>query len=355
MNTSDIFDTIQQQHYESHPIYNSTITTSSKSDKQPFFSVIIPLYNKEPHIGRALDSILAQTCPDFEIIVIDGGSTDKGPEIVKSYANEKITLIEQNNIGVPGARNQGISISNGVIMAFLDADDAWLPNFLETILVLHKKFPKAGIYGTAFAYWCSDISIANIYSRDKGEQILECFFRDILIHDGPIFWTGSFAAPKVVLESVGFYSEYMTSGGEDTDLYGKIALSYPVAYSPSICSCYYLDTVNNAFRGRLKSPTEIPLIRYLTTFSEKELKNRENYNDIMKYCDFLRFAFGLKNFTSGYFSCAIHQIIKGHYNISLLLKLMKYAMVQVPFLKLQIHILKRLKLHRYYAKLYLCK
>jgi glycosyltransferase involved in cell wall biosynthesis len=346
---------IQYTNSESSHIHQNTIATSSKSDGQPFFSVIIPLYNKEPHIGRALDSILAQTCSDFEIIVVDGGSTDRGPEIVRSYASQKITLIQQNNTGVPGARNQGISESNGLILAFLDADDAWLPDFLETILRLHKKFPKAGMYGTAFAYWYSVISVLNIYSKNKGEQLLECFFKDILIHDGPIFWTGSFASPKTALEAVGLYSEYMMSGGEDTDLYGKIALSYPVAYSPSICSCYYLDTVNNAFRGRLKSPTEIPLLRYLANFSENELKNRADYNDIMKYCDFLRFSFGMKNFTSGYFSCAIHQLIQGHYNINLLVKLMKYALMQVPFLKLQIRILKRLKLHKYYAKLDICK
>jgi glycosyltransferase involved in cell wall biosynthesis len=280
--------------------------------------VVIPLYNKELYVKRALDSVLAQTYSDFEIIVIDDGSTDKGPEIVKSYDNQKITFIQQNNTGKSVARNQGIKEANGVIMAFLDADDAWLPHFLETIARLHQAFPEAGIYGTAFAHCYPEVSILTTYSKEKGEQLLN-YFRDFLIHGGPMFCTDTFAAPKSILEAVGLYSEYLTIG-EDIDLYGKIALSYPVAYSPSICSCYYLDTVHNT-RGKLKSPLEVPFLRYLFTFSESELKKRDDYNDIQEYCDYWRTEMVMRNFFSGYYAHALRLFIEINNKRHMIIKL----------------------------------
>jgi len=283
--------------------------SSIQSGKQPLFSVIIPLYNKEPHIKRALDSVLAQTFSDFEIIVVDDGSADKSSEIVKSYANEKITLIQQKNTGESGARNRGIREANGKIIAFLDADDAWLPHFLETIARLHQTFPEAGIYGTAFAHCYPEVSVLTTYSKEEGERILS-YFRDFLVHGGPMFCTDTFAAPKTVLESVGLYSEYLKIG-PDVDLYGKIALSYPVAYSPSVCACYYLDTVNNT-SGKSKFPLEVPFLGYLSTFSESELKKRDDYNEIQEYCDYWRTEMAMRNFFSGYYARAIRLLMETH-------------------------------------------
>ncbi|MEJ2647390.1 MAG: glycosyltransferase family A protein [Sedimentisphaerales bacterium] len=95
-------------------------------------SVIIPLYNKEKYIKRALDSVFAQTYQDFEVIVIDDGSTDEGAQIVRSYNDKRLRLIEQANAGPGAARNRGINESRAEYIAFLDADDEWLPDFLVT-------------------------------------------------------------------------------------------------------------------------------------------------------------------------------------------------------------------------------
>lgn len=95
-------------------------------------SVIIPLYNKERYIERTLSSVLAQTCPPLEIIVVDDGSTDDGPEKVIALNNPMITLVRQENRGPGAARNAGLAIARGKYIAFLDSDDEWYPSFLET-------------------------------------------------------------------------------------------------------------------------------------------------------------------------------------------------------------------------------
>lgn len=93
-------------------------------------SAIIPLYNKAPYIQRALDSVLAQTLQDLELIVVDDGSTDGGGEIVERCSDPRVRLIRQENGGPGAARNRGLREARGDIVAFLDADDEWLPRYL---------------------------------------------------------------------------------------------------------------------------------------------------------------------------------------------------------------------------------
>ncbi len=94
-------------------------------------SIIVPLYNKERWIKRALDSIARQTFADFETIVVDDGSTDQGPHVVSGYNDPRFRLVRQSNDGPGSARNRGIVEAQGEILAFLDADDEWLPDYLE--------------------------------------------------------------------------------------------------------------------------------------------------------------------------------------------------------------------------------
>jgi glycosyltransferase involved in cell wall biosynthesis len=93
-------------------------------------SAVIPAYNAEKHIARAIDSVLAQTRPADEIIVVDDGSIDKTPDVVRSFG-DKVIFIQQENAGASAARNTGINAASGDWIAFLDADDEWLPSRLE--------------------------------------------------------------------------------------------------------------------------------------------------------------------------------------------------------------------------------
>ena len=103
-------------------------------------SVIIPLYNKAPYVRRALDSVAAQTFTDFEVIVVDDGSTDGGAELVAAYGDSRVRLLRQANAGPGAARNRGIAEARGDILAFLDADDVWLPVFLEESMRLLDRY-----------------------------------------------------------------------------------------------------------------------------------------------------------------------------------------------------------------------
>ncbi len=96
--------------------------------------IIIPLFNKCKYITRALNSVFAQTYKDFEVIVVDDGSTDNGPEIIKKYNDSRLYLIQQKNTGPGSARNRGIKETTAPYLTFLDADDEWMPNFLYRYL-----------------------------------------------------------------------------------------------------------------------------------------------------------------------------------------------------------------------------
>jgi glycosyltransferase involved in cell wall biosynthesis len=113
-------------------------------------SVVIPLYNKARSIDRTIRSILAQTVSDFEIIVVDDGSTDEGPMIVEGFHDSRIVVVRQANLGEGAARNRGIRTATSDLVAFCDADDEWMPTFLETIFILERKFPTCAVFATAY-------------------------------------------------------------------------------------------------------------------------------------------------------------------------------------------------------------
>ncbi len=116
------------------------------------FSVIIPLYNKPPYVAKAIDSVLAQTYTDYELVIMDDGSTDDSFEVaLKSIeGHPNCHIYRQKNGGVSMARNNAVALSRGEYLCFLDADDWWNPQFLEEISNLIADFPDAGIYGTGY-------------------------------------------------------------------------------------------------------------------------------------------------------------------------------------------------------------
>jgi len=97
----------------------------------PLVSVIIPVYNRESHVPKTLDSLLAQTYPNFEVILVDDGSTDRSAEAIAPYLQDKVQYIKQDNAGAPTARNHGFSVSKGQYIIFFDSDDLMLPSRIE--------------------------------------------------------------------------------------------------------------------------------------------------------------------------------------------------------------------------------
>lgn len=175
----------------------------------PIVSVVIPLYNKEKYIERAIRSVLGQNIQDFEIVVIDDGLIDRGAEIVKAINDSRIKLIQQENRGVSVARNRGISEARADLIAFLDADDAWKSQFLEIILRLRDSYPNAGAYTTAYEMKepCGSIIKPkfNTIPAPPWEGIIPNYFKYAL-EDPPIF-TSVTVIPKEVFRLVGDFPE----------------------------------------------------------------------------------------------------------------------------------------------------
>lgn len=115
-------------------------------------SIIIPLYNTEKYIARTINSALAQTYSNLEILVIDDGSTDRGVEICRTFEDPRLRIIQQPNRGLPGARNTGIRNSKGQYIALLDADDLWLPEKVEKHVKHFQNNPSVGISFSCSAF-----------------------------------------------------------------------------------------------------------------------------------------------------------------------------------------------------------
>ena len=115
-----------------------------------FFSVVIPLYNKENHIQKTLNSVLSQSFTDFEIIIINDGSTDNSLDKVQEIKDSRINIYTTPNHGVSKARNTGILKSNSQYICFLDADDFWYENHLSQMKRLLDSFPECGLFATSY-------------------------------------------------------------------------------------------------------------------------------------------------------------------------------------------------------------
>lgn len=115
------------------------------------FSVILPTYNRSKQLSRALDSVLSQTFTEYEILVIDDGSTDETPKVLQQY-HDRVDCIRQRNAGISAARNAGIRQARGAYLAFLDDDDRWYPHKLEVMAAAIRQHPTAGLFHSQVDY-----------------------------------------------------------------------------------------------------------------------------------------------------------------------------------------------------------
>ncbi|WP_183355146.1 glycosyltransferase family 2 protein [Geomonas silvestris] len=223
-------------------------------------TVVIPLYNKADYIARALRSVLEQRCPPFEVIVVDDGSTDRGPQVVLEFQDARVKLVRQPNGGVSAARNRGIQEAAGELIAFLDADDAWYPHFLQTVLRLRKSFPDAGLYATGYEIVSAGkrrpLRLHGI-PLPPWEGEVESYFLSAALGEAPVC-SSAVCIPKKVFSEIGCFLAGRRMG-EDVDLWGRIAANFPLAYSPLAAACYHHDATNRACT-RFESGDEHPFI-----------------------------------------------------------------------------------------------
>lgn len=230
----------------------------SARNRKPSVSVIMPLYNKGDDVVRAVNSALRQTVRDFELIVINDGSTDNGPELVRQFSDPRIRIIDQENRGVSAARNKGIMESNAEIIAFLDADDEWEPGFLEAIFSLISRYPECSVFATGYVFREPDgtlsAPIINGLPENPWQGVLDDYFR-IAAQSDPPLWTGAIAVKKETILSVGCFLEGVASG-EDLLTWAKMAAKNEIAYDTRPQAMFWVPSSVKSRPARLKKNAE---------------------------------------------------------------------------------------------------
>jgi glycosyltransferase involved in cell wall biosynthesis len=235
------------------------------------FTVIIPLYNKKAYIRRSIDSVLAQTIQNFEIIVVDDGSTDGGGQAVESIKDSRIRLIRQVNAGAAEARNTGIRAGKGEWVAFLDADDLWYPDNLEQHLTLLAEDSglmwSAGLYERKSQHGLCRMQVD---TASLAKLMDNGVVRDALVLlPNNYLWTGSMVIRRSVFLEVGFMDPTLRTA-EDLDMWLRIACVYPcIAYCPKVISVYYVDIADSLTHRKVENPTMLPQFQ----FARKHLHN----------------------------------------------------------------------------------
>ena len=192
-----------------------------RTKKRPLVSVIIPTYNRGWTIKEAIDSVLAQSFIDFELIVVDDGSTDDTSEILDSYRDD-IKVLSQENNGVSAARNRGVATASGIFIAFLDSDDLWLPEKLSSQVDFFNSNPDALICQTE-EIWVRKNMRVNPKKRHKKPwgMIFEPSLDLCLVSPSAVM------IKRSLFEEVGVFDETLPAC-EDYDLWLRISCRYPV-------------------------------------------------------------------------------------------------------------------------------
>ena len=255
----------------------------------PRFSILIPVFNKEKFVAKTIKSVLSQSFADFEIIVINDGSTDKSEAEILAITDKRIHYFFKENEGVSVARNLGIAKASAEYICFLDADDFWFPNFLETMNHYIDKLPYEKVFASAIEIEIGKKIVSAQYSFAKKSdfEILNYFEASL---KEAILWTSSVCIHKDVFKKVGVFDEQLKVS-EDTDLWIRIGLQYQVVFIWDILSRYVFD-VNSISRN----------MSYIfeDAFFEKYALEEKQNPALKKYMDLNRFSAVIKYNINGH-------------------------------------------------------
>lgn len=219
-------------------------------------SVVTALYNKRESIRAQVESVLGQSYADFEMVVVDDGSTDGSAGLVEGFGDSRIRLIRQENRGRSAARNRAIAEARGELVALLDADDVWAPGFLAAIVELRSAYPEAGLYATGVGR-CYGGRREDLVVSVAGEQ--PRLVKDYLdaVSQGDFITASNIAVPAEVFRRLGgFDPRHMF--GEDREVWAKIALEYDFACDPRVLAWYFTPTAREESYGDNLRSEEVP-------------------------------------------------------------------------------------------------
>ena len=227
----------------------------------PRVSVIIPLFNKAPFVGGALRSVIEQTFTDFELIVVDDGSTDDSVQIVEQFSDSRVRIIRQDNAGPGAARNRGLAEATGAYVAFLDADDEWLPEFLdESVRLLDSESTVAVVVSGYFEFpantsreqmWCGRglrNGVTKLDSATDPKLVIA-----LLAYMTPCT---TVARTGVLRKLGGFYERERCAYGEDAYLWLKVLLNESLIVSLKPLTTIHFEASGAAQTRRSIRPIE---------------------------------------------------------------------------------------------------
>ena len=209
------------------------------------FSVVIALYNKEKSVKDTINSVLAQTFPEFEIVVVNDGSTDNSASLVEAINDSRIRVIHKKNEGVSAARNRGIKEAKYPWIAFLDGDDLWKNNHLEEVSKMMKTYPDKKAFATSFEY--SDKRQFFKHQRSSDIFIIKNYFQEAIKES--LMWTSIVVINKECFTKVGAF-HLKLNRGEDIDMWAKIARKYFIVKSTTVTGVYKVDSENKLTNKR---------------------------------------------------------------------------------------------------------
>lgn len=249
-----------------------------------FFSIVIPLYNKEKYIENTLKSVLNQSFIDFEIILVNDGSTDNSEQIVFQFNDNRINYFYKKNEGVSIARNFGIEQAKSNFICFLDADDFWYENFLQTMYTYIKKFPTYKVFSSAIEIENPKIIFPAQYSIKRNNDFEIVNFFEASEKECAI-WTSSAIFHESIFKKTGVFDPNIKIA-EDTDLWIRVGLNYQILFIWKILARYVYDQ-QSVSRDTNYIFEESSFAKYY----EEEKTNKE----LKKYLDLNRFSVAIKN------------------------------------------------------------
>lgn len=207
----------------------------------PLFSVIIPLYNKEKYILRAVQTVINQSYNDFELIIIDDGSTDRSMQLAQETEDPRLRVVSQQNRGAGAARNTGIMRSSAPYLCFLDADDEWHPTHLQVLYELIGKFPDAALYCSRYRTLVTPHRTES-HAFDGISQGYEGYIDNFFASSVKkrVALTSAVCVARTAVSAVGLFDEKISSG-QDLDYWIRLALHGKVALSREETVTYHYE------------------------------------------------------------------------------------------------------------------
>jgi glycosyltransferase involved in cell wall biosynthesis len=262
----------------------------------PFFSVVIPLYNKENFIKNTLNSVLSQTFTDFEVLIVNDGSTDNSEKIIATFDDPRIRYFTKENGGASSARNYGIEKAQSNYISFIDADDYWYPTFLEEMFARITNFPDIKVFSAAIeietprsifpAHYAiektADYEIVNYFTASTKETVI-C--------------TSCAVFEKTVFEKTGTFDTQIKSG-QDTDMWIRIGLKYEVLFLWKILARYVYDE-SSLSKNENYLATKINFEKFKE--EEKSNQNLKNFLDLNRFS--LAIKYKIVGNKKGFHSC----------------------------------------------------